>query len=186
MGANVGKKMYLSLLVWFLVVFIVAEGIVLALGKDFDFDMPDLIVVLGSGNKVNEPLLNDRLEAAIRAHLSFPDIPILLTGDEINKFEITAMYDYIVSKIPNANVLLDKDSLKTWDSFVFIKKNFNNAKLLVITNQFHMKRSLMFSRLLGLEAKSYYADFTFSQNIYLFIRERLSRLIAFKYLVFKG
>lgn len=164
----------------------VAEGVVLALGKEFDFDMPDLIVVLGSGDKVDEPLLNDRLEAAIRAHFSFPDVPILLTGDEKNKNEITAMSGYVQSKIPGAQVLLDHESLKTWDSFMYIKKNYNDARLLVITNQFHMRRSLMFSRLLGLEAKSFFADFTFSQNSYLFIRERVSRLVAFKYLVFRS
>lgn len=177
--------MYLTVFVWVAIVFVIAEFVVLALGKDYDFDIPDMIVVLGSGHKVDEPLLNDRLEAAIRAHFSFPEIPILLTGDEKNKSEITAMYEYIASKIPEAQILVDKDSLKTWDSFIYIKKNFDKAKLLVITNQFHMKRSLMFSRLLGLEAKSFYADFTFTQGAFLFIRERLSRLIAFKYLIFK-
>lgn len=162
-----------------------AELVVNHFGKESDFQDPDLIVVLGSGNKVSEPLLNDRLEAAARAHVLYPTVPILLTGDEKNKAEVSNMHSYIQSKISNAQVILDPDSLKTWDSFMFIKKNYPNSKVLVITNEFHQKRALMFARLLGVSAKTYGKDKAFSQGLILFVRERISRLLALRYLILR-
>lgn len=164
---------------------IIAELIVNQFGKESSFDKPELIVVLGSGNKVNEPLLNDRLEAAIRAHTLYPGIPILLTGDEKNKSETSNMHKYLQEKIPSAKIILDPSSLKTWDSFVFIKQNYPHSKILIITNEFHQKRALMFAHLIGISAKTYGKDQSFSQNWILFTRERISRLLALKYFILR-
>lgn len=158
------------------------EFIVYYFGKASNFQDPQLIVVLGCGNRTENALLNDRLEAAVRAHVAYPHLPILLTGDEKNKLEISSMSRYIRNKIPNAQVLLDPNSLNTWDSFVYIKNNFPNANLLIITNEFHQKRALYFSRLLKLSAKSYGKDLNFKNNWLLFLRERFARLLIYKHL----
>lgn len=161
---------------------VLTESIVNYFGRNENFESPDIIVVLGCGNKIDKPLLNDRLEAALRAHLAYPNIPILLTGDEKNKAEITSMSKYMRSKNTSAQILLDPNSLTTWDSFNYIKKQFPNAKLLVVTNEFHQKRALLFAKLQKLSAKSYGKDMNYSNTIYLFLRERLARLLIYKHL----
>ncbi|MES2768309.1 MAG: YdcF family protein [Bdellovibrionota bacterium] len=166
-----------------LVLVLVTEYIVYYFGRDVNFQNPELIVVLGCGDRVSSPLLNDRLEAAVRAYIAFPGIPILLTGDEKNKNEISAMSKYLRGRLPKANILLDPNSLNTWDSFVYIKNNFSKAHLLVVTNEFHQKRAIFFAKILKLTAKSYGKDLNFSNNWYLFIRERLARLLIYKHLV---
>jgi len=160
----------------FLFVIVVTELVVHFLGRNNGFKAPDLIVVLGCGNRVHRPLLRDRLEMAIKAHQEFPHIPILLTGDEKNKAEISSMMKYMKEKLPQASLLADPNSLKTWDSFLYIKKNFSNAKLLVKTNEFHQKGSLLFGKLLNLLANTYCQDWDFTQDMFMFVRERLARL----------
>lgn len=178
-------KLGLKVFILGLVVFILAtEFIVYYFGRDVSFQNPELIVVLGCGDLVSRPLLNDRLEAAVRAHIAFSGIPILLTGDEKNKNEISAMSKYLREKLPKANILLDPNSLNTWDSFVYIKNNFSKTHLLVVTNEFHQRRAIFFAKIHKLTAKSYGKDLNFSNNWYLFVRERLARLLIYKHLVF--
>ncbi len=171
-----------SILLCLIIIVLITELIVNYYGTDVEFQDPQMIVVLGSGNRVDGPLLNDRLEAAYRAHMIYPKIPILLTGDEQNKAEISSMSKYMRGRLPNASILLDPNALNTWDSFVYIKNNFPKANLLVVTNEFHQKRAIFFAKLLKLSAKSYGKDHNFSNNWYLFLRERLARLLIYKYL----
>lgn len=180
-STEIGLKVLTLILVAISMV-IITECLVNHFGRDQVFDKPDLIVVLGCGNRVMKPLLNDRLEAAIRAHVTYPSLPILLTGDEKNKYEITSMSKYLKERLPAANILLDPHSLNTWDSFVYVKNNYAAANLLVITNEFHQKRAIFFSKILKLSAKSYGKDLNFSNNWYMFLRERLARLLVYKYL----
>lgn len=172
-----------SIVLSVLAIILLTEVIVYHFGRDMQFDEPQMIVVLGAGSRVNKPLLNDRLEAAIRAHTLYPKIPILLTGDEKNKNEITSMSKYMREKLPQANVLLDPNSLNTWDSFVYIKNNFPNENLLVVTNEFHQKRAIFFAKILNLSAKTYGKDVNFSNTLALFIRERLARLLIYRHLL---
>jgi vancomycin permeability regulator SanA len=172
--------------VWELSVSIMSVLLVLvvhAFARETEFEKPDLIVVLGSGHKVQEPLLNDRLEAAIKAHTLYPDVPLLLTGDEKNKSEISHMLEYIKERVNLENLLLDPDSLKTWDHFKHIKNNFSDKNVLVITNEFHHKRALMFARMLGVSAKCFDTERNYSPSLVLFIRERISRLLALQHFI---
>jgi SanA protein len=152
-------------------------------GQGSQFESADLIVVLGCGNRTEKPLLNDRLEKAIQLHHKNPTMPILLTGDETNKSEISCMSQYLKLKIPTATIITDPNSLITWDSFIYIKNNFFESNLLVITNEFHQRRALFFARLLRLRAESSGADIDFSNTWYLFLRERMARLLIYRYFI---
>lgn len=175
----------MSILLSLIAIVLITELIVSYYGSDVYFQEPQLIVVLGSGSNVQGALLNDRLEAAYRAHMIYPNIPILLTGDEKNKSEISSMSKYMRERLPSASILLDPNALDTWDSFVYIKNNFPNSNLLVVTNEFHQKRAIFFAKILKLSAKSYGKDQNFSNTWYLFIRERFARLLIYKHLVLK-
>jgi SanA protein len=161
----------------------VTELVVFLYGKNKISGTPDLIVVLGCGNKTEKPLLNDRLEQTIRAHKQNSAIPILLTGDEKNKLEISSMSAYLKSKIPDSQIITDPDSLNTWHSFLYLKKNFSSKKILVVTNEFHQRRSLFFAKLLNLSAMTSGNDLNFSYSCYFFVRERIARLLIYKHII---
>lgn len=176
----------MSALIYLAIVFFLSTEVVINFfGKDANYTQnPDLIVILGCGNKIDKPLLNDRLEKALNAYLQY-NIPILLTGDEKNKLEISSMHLYISKKAPTAKIITDPNSLTTWDSFLFIKNNFSDSKLLIITNEFHENRSLFFARMLKLKGKRFGKDLDFTQNIFLFLRERAARVYIYKHMLSK-
>src|SRR5688572_23726126 len=94
--------------------FLVSEGVVHYLARSGTFEKPDLIVFLGSSNKVNSPMLNDRLLKLLETHEKFPDVPILISGNEEIQ-EVSSVMAYIGQKIPATKLAIHSTATRTFD-----------------------------------------------------------------------
>lgn len=136
------------------------------------------IMVLGCKADINNPYLKDRLDNALTAQQLFPKSKIILTGNG-NEKEPQVMKDYLLSKgVPESQITTEDQSRSTWQSFVNVKKIIQPSELtLVITNEFHMPRSLATAKTMGYKAASFGKDTgPFKDAWKYLIRERFSRI----------
>lgn len=80
---------------------------------------------------------------------------ILITGDNGEKSydEVTPVVNYLRnSGIPESDMLLDRAGYSTYTSLYRAKKYFNVQSLVVVTQDFHLPRSVFIARSLGINA----------------------------------
>lgn len=148
----------------------------------------EAIVVLGCGvfYDTPSPLLVDRLDKAIELYKSGKSSTLILSGDsqdEDDYDEVGVMADYVISKgIPSEDIIMDKLGLSTYDSCYRIINIYGLHRIIVITSDYHIYRSVYCARGLGIDAIGVKADnnaFTEmkypSSNSYNQIRELLAR-----------
>lgn len=144
-------------------IFTVAEGFILFYGHSKSQEKGDVILVLGSGlnkDKISATL-KYRLDTALEAHQQQPDIPIIVSGGKGNRETITeakAMYDYLVEHgVSKQQIIKEEQSTDTYENFIFSKQILphKDAKVLVITNNFHMLRAMILAQKTGLNAYRY-------------------------------
>lgn len=123
-----------------------------------DINNFDAIVVLGA--KVNENnqislMLKDRLDKAIEVFDYNITDTILMSGDGTKDTynEPIAMSNYIeIMDTSNVNILKDNKGLSTYDSMYRLKSIYNYKKVLIITQEYHLYRSLYIANELGIDA----------------------------------
>ena len=116
----------------------------------------DAIVVLGCKVNGNNPslMLQYRLDKAVEIYHNL-DTKIILTGDHGNKNydEVNVMKDYILNEdISDKDIFLDHAGFNTYDSIYRIKNVFNAKKIIIVTQKYHLYRSLYIANSLGIEA----------------------------------
>jgi uncharacterized SAM-binding protein YcdF (DUF218 family) len=118
---------------------------------------PTAIVVLGSGLLGSQPTptLQARLNTAIEHARRYPEIPILTAGG-LGRYqtitEAQAMADYLIANgVSPQRLILENRSVSTHQNLLFAKPLLPaNANILLITSDFHMRRSQAIARKLGL------------------------------------
>ncbi len=118
-----------------------------------------VIVVLGAsvrGNGSPSRVLEDRLAAALE--IAGPDQSILITGDGLSAKEIVGMRQWLVKRgVEPSRLIEDPAGLRTWDSIVRARDGCGLSDVIVVTNAFHVSRSVFLARAAGLNAVGFAA-----------------------------
>lgn len=146
----------------------------------------DCIIVLGAGLKSDgtpNHMLRDRLDLAVELYNNGICDKILLTGDHGSEVydEVNAMKDYMLSKGVEENVLyLDHAGFSTYDSMYRAKEIFCVDSAVVITQKYHLYRSVYIGNALGIDIYGVNSDpYTYVNQTYRNIREYLARFKDF-------
>ena len=144
-----------------LLLLIVIYGLIILLGCfDFDTDDADYILVLGhklENDKADE-VLKHRLRKTIKYLDNNPNTKVILSGG-ITKdntiSEASCMKDYLVKNGIDTNIITLED--KSTDTVENIENCLNyinqKDKITLISSNYHVLRSKMICRLLGLKVK---------------------------------
>ena len=142
----------------------------------------DTIIVLGA--KVYDDgrlslMLKDRLDKTIEVYNELDINKIIVSGDsEDSDYDETSwMKEYLISNgIPEENIEVDIYGLSTYDSIYRLKNVYDIKKAIIITQKYHLYRSLYIANSLDIEAYGIPAsgEHYFGQNIRE-LREILAR-----------
>ena len=121
-------------------------------------DNYDCIIVLGAGirNKKPSPMLEDRLSVAADLYNKGIAKKILVSGDhEYNDYdEVNVMKNYLKEQgIPSEDIFMDHAGLSTYDSIYRAKKIFKVNKAVIVTQKYHLYRSLYIAQNISLSSR---------------------------------
>ena len=123
----------------------------------------DCILVLGSLvlNEQPSPILKDRLDTGIKLYKEGISNKIIMSGDHGRKDynEVGVMKTYgIENSVPSENIFMDHAGFSTYDSIYRAKEIFGAKKVIIVTQEYHLYRSIYIAKSLGLEAYGVSAD----------------------------
>ncbi len=143
----------------------------------------DWLLVLGAGVENNNqptPILIDRLISTVKYVKLFKPKYIILSGTkkECDYNEPIAMLNFLLSEgIERDSIFLDESGFSTYHSCMNMKNKYDPGNIVIISQRFHLYRSLMISRLIGLQSFGLVADnisFSNTVNIFWYFRESLA------------
>ena len=160
------KKILISLLIMIIIGLLIILGInfyvknnakqsivsINKLNKDYD-----AILVLGAGlrNGKPSPVIKDRLDTAYEGYESGASNKIIVSGDHGTKTydEVNVMKNYLIDKgVPSENIFMDHAGFSTYDSIYRAKNIFQASDIVIVTQKYHLYRSLYLAKRLGLNA----------------------------------
>ena len=160
--------------------------------KDFDkLEDIDCILVLGAGAWGNSPspLLGDRLDKGIELYEKNVAPKILMSGDhgQLEYDEVNVMKDYALDKnIPSNDIFMDHAGFSTYESMYRAKAIFKAKRIIIVTQEYHLYRSIYIADKLGLEAYGVAAiENNYAGQYYRDAREFLARNKDFVKVIFK-
>lgn len=149
--------------------------------NDVNYKNYDYVLVLGASAKNNRPslMLKDRLDKVVEIYNENSNIKIILSGDSVkeNYDETGVMYNYLTnSGINSNNIIIDKYGVSTYDSVVRIKDITKDKKVIIVTQKYHLYRSIYIAKqnninVVGVKAYEY----KYFGNLKREIREVLAR-----------
>ena len=160
------KKILLVLGVILLTIFVYAMGInyyvkytVMDRIKDTD-EIKDVDTMIVLGAKVHDDgrlslMLKDRLDKTIEVYNKLDIKKVIVSGDSEHKDydETTKMKEYLINNgIPEEDIIVDIYGLSTYDSIYRLKNVYGINKSIIITQKYHLYRSLYIANSLGVEA----------------------------------
>lgn len=151
-------------------------------------EVPSAQVAIILGAKVFDTgtisdVLVDRLDTGIDLYGQGKVKKLLLTGDHgrVIYDEVNTMRKYALSKgVPAKDIFMDHAGFDTYDSMYRARDVFDVKNAIVVTQEFHLSRSVYTARALGIDAIGVPAD----RHIYIKalnfeVRETLARAKAF-------
>lgn len=151
----------------------------------------DCILVLGAGVVGKRPshMLEDRLLQAISLYENNVSSKIIMSGDHGRKEydEVNIMKDFAIEKgIPSENIFMDHAGFSSYESIYRAKEIFKAKKIVIVTQEYHLYRSLYIANQLGIEAYGVDADpRQYVGQTYRELREILARNKDFVKCIFK-
>ncbi len=123
-----------------------------------------------------------RLQAAEDLYKNGKIDYILISGDNSSKYynePETMKKDLIKNGIPADKIVLDYAGFRTYDSVLRAKKVFGLDTLLVISQDFHIRRAIFIGRKNGMEIYGYKAKSPGGKSRFkILVREMLARVLA--------
>ncbi|MDD3027431.1 MAG: YdcF family protein [Erysipelotrichaceae bacterium] len=115
----------------------------------------DCIVVLGCSVYNDNPsaMLKDRLEKAVELYFDGYGDTILMSGDVNGEYydEVAVMREFAIERgVPESAVITDSNGFSTYASMYSLMENYSYSKYLIVTQPYHLYRSLFIGRMLGL------------------------------------
>ena len=180
-------KLIRWLLILILFYFIICNIIIFIFAQQKPAANADTLVVLGSqvvGTPAQAPLtLQIRLNTAINYLQANPNTKVIVCGgqgSDESATEASVMADYLIQKgIEPSRVYLEDRSRRTAQQFVYANQVLPLGKTVVVTNDFHILRSIMLAKrsnigdISGLSAPLSYSNF---DKYIAMIREPLALL----------
>ena len=152
----------------------------------------DCILVLGSGiNLDGTPgkVLTDRLEKSLVLYENGASSKLLMSGDHgrTNYDEVNAMKDYAMGRgVPSQDVFMDHAGFSTYESMYRAAAIFRVEKTVVVTQEYHLYRSVYNALSMGIDAYGVASDLeTYRGSFSREIRECLAIVKDFIYCIFK-
>ena len=151
----------------------------------------DTILVLGAGlrNGKPSPVLKDRLDTAYELYEGGYSKKIIVSGDHGKKYydEVNVMKNYLLDKgVESNDIFMDHAGFSTYDSVYRAKEIFLTNNIIIVTQQFHLYRSLYIANKLGLDAIGVSATLrNYSGSVKFELREILARDKDFVKVMFK-
>lgn len=145
--------------------------------NDNDFDC---ILILGAGVRANmpSPMLEDRLLTGLELYNKKLSNKIVVSGDHgrVNYDEVNIMKNYLIEKgVPSEDIFMDHAGFSTYDSIYRVKEIFTAKKVIIVTQKYHLYRSLHISKKLELEAIGVIAD---KRNYYGQFKREIREVLA--------
>jgi len=141
----------------------------------------DCILVLGAGiinNTRPTLMLKDRIEKGIELYKKGIAPKIIMSGDHgrKNHDEVNIMKNYAINKgVPSEDIFMDHAGFCSYDSIYRAKEVFGAKKIVIVSQKYHLYRSLYIANKLGVEAYGVKADARiYAKIIYYEIREFLA------------
>lgn len=153
--------------------------------RDVDGRVADCALVLGAGvgpDHTPSPVLHDRLETALALYRAGRVRRVLVSGDHgrASYDETNTMRRWLEARgVPHRDVFMDHAGFDTYSSMWRAKHVFGATKVIVVTQRFHLARSVYLARAMGMEAEGAAADRRGYRGIvWLEMREVASRTKA--------
>ena len=160
--------------------------------EDLSSISPECILVLGASvtsDGVPSPILQDRLDTAIDLYNKGVAPKLLLSGDngQMVYNEVKAMKNYALEAgVDENDIYLDHAGFSTYESIYRAKYIFKVDSMIVVTQTYHLYRSLYGCRRMGITAMGAAADqYTYAGQEKREIREVLARDKDFVKWIFK-
>lgn len=129
-------------------------------------DVPnaDAILVLGayvfpSGSV--STMLNDRLTTGYELYEQGKAPKLLVSGDhgQPDYDEVNSMKNFLIEKgVPSQDVFMDHAGFSTYESVYRARDIFKVQKVIIVTQEYHLKRAVFVARELGLDAYGVASD----------------------------
>ena len=146
----------------------------------------DCIVVLGCkvyDDGTPSAMLEDRLKRAVSLYKLGAGPKLLMSGDhgQTNYDEVNTMKQYAVDAgIASADIFMDHAGFSTYETMYRAKEVFCAKKILIVTQEYHLYRSLYIAQALGLEAYGVSANYRrYANQTGMDLREILARVKDF-------
>lgn len=149
-------------------------------------DIPNckVALVLGTSPKLKSgkenPFFNYRIDKAFELWKSGKVQYLLLSGDNSNKYynEPQFMQTELIKRgVPQKALILDFAGVRTFDSVIRAKEVFGQNQLIIISQEFHVKRAIVIANHFNMKAYgliSNQVDFSTAEKTYL--REVFARI----------
>lgn len=146
----------------------------------------DCIIVLGCFVKEDGTpgnILADRLKTGVELYKNGVAPKIIMSGDhssdEYN--EVASMKKFAVDAgVPSKDVFMDHAGFSTYETMYRAKEVFGAKKVVIVTQEYHLYRSVYIAKKLGMEAYGVASDFKLEEN-----REILARCKDFMTTIIK-
>jgi SanA protein len=143
-------------------------------------------LVLGAAVYKNgrpSPILQDRLQSAVELYRAGKIERVLVSGDHGKKYydEVNAMRNYLIQRGVNKNdIFMDHAGFRTYDSIIRAKKVFLVEDIIVVTQEYHLYRSVFIGKFHGITTYGFISDKRNYLNIKSYkFREFFARVKAF-------
>lgn len=105
--------------------------------------------------------LEDRVDRAVELYRAGKVQKLLMSGDNRSRYydEPTAMRNYAISLgVPADDVLRDFAGLRTFDTMWRAKELWGQTEFIIVTQRFHLARSVYLAQSVGVKAQGFVAD----------------------------
>lgn len=155
-------KITAALAIVFIVFFIIIESIIIMEGRSMKKEKVDYVIVLGARlyGSTPSPSLLERLKAAKEYLIENEDVKVVVSGGQGANEDIPeahAMKKYLIDNgIENSRILVEDKSTSTFENLKMsldkIKEvdDRENIKVLISTNRYHIFRSKLLAKRLGM------------------------------------
>ena len=146
----------------------------------------DHIIVLGAGVRPNgepSPMLKERIDKGIEAYWILENTPIIMSGDSVDRYykETVVMVEKALEQgVRQTDIIEDKYGISTYDSIWRLKHIFQGKRVLIVTQGYHLSRSIYLARAFGMDAYGFDARvIRYSGQFYRDLREIVARVKDF-------
>ena len=152
----------------------------------------DCIIVLGCQVRHDgspSHMLEDRLRRSVSLYQKGAAPKILMSGDHgtVGYDEVDTMKHYAVDAgVPSADVFMDHAGFSTYETMYRAKEVFCAKKVLIVTQEYHLYRSVYIAQQLGLDAYGVACDYrSYYGQLRRDLREVLARVKDFGMVILK-